>query len=97
MGALALTIWAVTLAIVAVVIVPVAVVLLRRALAAAQAIEAYMADMLTAGVGVAGNTVAIPALDVTLSTAAAMAPVAESIAARAAAAEAFVTGKGGAA
>ena len=95
MTGLALTIWAVTLAIVAIIIVPLALSLLSRALTAARNIEAYMADMLTAGVGIAGNTAAIPALDATLATAAAMAPVAQGIAETAAAAEAFVTkGKG---
>ncbi len=96
MSGLALTIWGVTLLIVAVVIVPLAVSLLHRALTAAHSIERYMADMLEAGKGIAGNTAAIPALDATLSTASAMAPVAQDIAATAAAAEAFVT-KGAAA
>ena len=91
MSGLALTIWAVTLVVVAVVIVPLALSLLKRALTAAQNIERYMADMLEAGKGIAGNTAAIPALDATLATAAAMAPVAQDIAATAAAAEAFVT------
>ncbi|WP_270933707.1 hypothetical protein [Falsiroseomonas oryzae] len=96
MSGLALTIWAVTLVVVAVVIVPLALSLLKRALTAAQNIERYMADMLEAGKGIAGNTAAIPALDTTLATAAAMAPVAQDIATTAAAAEAFVT-KGAAA
>ena len=90
MSGLALGIWAATLLVVAIVIVPLAVSLLRRALGAARSIEAYMADMLAAGVGIAGHTAAIPALDVTLATAAAMAPVAADIAATAAAAHAFV-------
>jgi hypothetical protein len=90
MSGLALTIWAVTLLIIAGVIVPLALILLGRALTAAQNIERYMADMLEAGKGIAGNTAAIPALDTTLATAAAMAPVAQDIAATAAAAEAFV-------
>mgnify|MGYP001806624763 FL=1 len=92
MSGFALTIWAVTLVIVAVVIVPLALSLLGRALAAARNIEGYMKDMRTAGVGIAGNTAAIPALDTTLATAAAMAPVAQGIAETAAAAEAFVAG-----
>jgi hypothetical protein len=87
----ALAIWGVTLLVVALVIVPLALALLQRALAAAQSIERYMADMLEAGKGIAGNTAAIPALDTTLATAAAMAPVVQDIAATAAAAEAFVT------
>ncbi|WP_137125077.1 hypothetical protein [Roseomonas sp. HF4] len=96
MSGLALAIWAVTLVIVAVVIVPLALSLLGRALTAARNIEGYMQDMLTAGVGIAGNTAAIPALDTTLATTAAMAPVAQGIAETAAAAEAFVAGGKGA-
>jgi hypothetical protein len=96
MSGLALAIWAVTLVIVAVVIVPLALSLLGRALTAARNIERYMKDMLAAGVGIAGNTGAIPALDTTLATAAAMAPVAQGIAETAAAAEAFVAGGKGA-
>jgi hypothetical protein len=72
-------IWIVTLVIIAAIIVPVAVSLLRRVLNAAWAIEAYMADMKTSGVQIAGHTGAIPALDDTLAKAAAMIPVAENI------------------
>lgn len=79
MTALGMTIWIVTLLIVALVIVPVALVLLSRALTAARAIERYLADMLEAGVKIAGHSAAIPALDETLATAAAMKPVAEAI------------------
>ena len=82
MPGLALAIWIVTLLVVALVIVPVAVVLLRRVLNAAWAIERYLADMLEADVKIAGHTGAIPALDKTLETAAAMHPVAEAIEAK---------------
>ena len=58
-----LVIWAGLLVVIAVVVVPLATGLLRRALKASRKIEAYLADMLTAGVGVAGNTAALPALD----------------------------------
>ena len=75
-------IWIALLAIIAVVIVPLAVGLLRRALNAARNIEGYLADMLTAGVGVAGNTAAVPALDQTIEWALAMKPVAEGIEAK---------------
>ncbi len=75
-------IWMILLVIVAVVIVPLAVGLLRRALKAARAIETYLADMLTAGVGVAGNTAAVPALDRTIELAVAMKPVADGIEAK---------------
>lgn len=75
-------IWIALLAVIAVVIVPLAVGLLRRALKAARAIETYLADMLTAGVGVAGHTAAVPALDQTIDWAVAMKPVADGIEAK---------------
>ena len=77
-----LAIWIVLLVVVAAIIVPLAVGLLRRALKAARNIETYLADMLTAGVGVAGNTAAVPALDQTIDWAVAMKPVAERIEAK---------------
>ena len=79
MSTLALFIWGATLAIVLLVIVPVALSLLTRALTAARNIERYLSDMLEAGVKIVGHTEAIPALNDTLATAAAMKPVAESI------------------
>ena len=75
-------IWIALLAVIAVVIVPLAVGLLRRALNAARNIEGYLADMLTAGVGVAGNTAAVPTLDQTIDWAVAMKPVADGIEAK---------------
>ena len=75
-------IWIVLLVVIAAIIVPLAVGLLRRALKAARNIETYLADMLTAGVGVAGNTAAVPALDQTIEWALAMKPVAEGIEAK---------------
>ncbi len=75
-------IWIVLLVVIAVIIVPLAVGLLRRALKAARNIETYLADMLTAGVGVAGHTAAVPALDPTIEWALAMKPVAEGIEAK---------------
>lgn len=74
-----IVIWIGLLAVILVVIVPLAVGLLQRALKAARKIEAYLADMLTAGVGVAGHTAAVPALDRTIELAVAMKPVAENI------------------
>ena len=62
-------IWGVTLATITFVVVPVALYLLRRALRAAQAIERYARESLTAGVGIATNTSAIPALEQTLAVA----------------------------
>ncbi len=72
-------IWWVVLAVVVVVIVPLAITLLWRALRAANAIRRYLDDMLEAGVGIAGHTAAIPALDATLQVAGGMLESAESI------------------
>lgn len=91
----AMVIWAATLAIIALVVVPLALVLLRRALRASRAIEAYLADMLVAGQGIARNTASVAALDDTLATARAMVPAATAIAdAVAATARAVGAGKG---
>lgn len=78
MTGFAIGIWIVTILIV-VVIVPLALALLGRALKAARAIEGYLADMLEAGVDIVGHTESVPALDDTLATAGAMAPVATAI------------------
>ena len=89
-------IWIVLLAVIAVVIVPLAVGLLRRALKAARNIEGYLADMLTAGVGVAGNTAAVPALGQTIDWAVAMKPVADGIEAKTGAVAALLAKRAGA-
>lgn len=62
-------IWWIVLALVVVVIVPLAISLLHRALRAALAIRTYLADMLTAGIGIAANTASIAALCDTLAVA----------------------------
>ena len=62
-------IWAITLAIITFVVVPVAVYWLQRLLQAARSIELYTREMLQAGVGVANNTAAVPALEETLKVA----------------------------
>jgi hypothetical protein len=77
-----LVVWIALLIIVVAVIVPLAVSLLQRALTASRNIETYLADMLKAGVGIAGNTGAVPALDKTIELAVAMKPVAENIQAK---------------
>jgi len=79
MTALDYGIWIATLVAVALVIVPLVVSYLGRALAAARAIERYLADMLEAGVQIAGHTDSIPALDQTIEAAVAMKPVATGI------------------
>jgi hypothetical protein len=89
-------IWIALLAVIAVVIVPLAVGLLRRALKAACNIEGYLADMLTAGVGVAGNTAAVPALDQTIDRAVVMKPVADGIEAKTGAVAALLAKRAGA-
>ena len=88
-------IWIVLLVVIAAAIVPLAVGLLRRALNAARNIEGYLADMLTAGVGVAGNTAAVPALDQTIEWALAMKPVADGIEAKTGAVAALLAKRAG--
>lgn len=75
----ALVIWGITLLLIALVIVPLAIALLQRTLTAARSIEGYLAEMRQAGMGIAGNTAAIPALDQTIETAGAMAGAAGSL------------------
>jgi hypothetical protein len=72
-------IWAATLLLVGVVIVPLAVLLLHRTLRAAISIRRYLDEMLAAGVGIAGNTASIKALDDTLGVAGSMVTVAGDI------------------
>lgn len=83
--AAALTIWGITLLIIALIIVPLAIALLHRTLGAARSIESYLAEMCEAGLGVARNTAAIPALDQTIETAGAMTGAAGSLEQRSAA------------
>lgn len=91
----AFAIWIIALLIVALAIVPVALHYLRRALKAAWAIERNLADMLDAGVKIAGHTDAVPALDATIKMAVAMKPVAESIDAKTKAVAELLTGRAG--
>jgi len=76
-------IWGTTLAIITFVVVPIALYLLHRTLKAAQAIERYARDSLTAGVGIATNTSAIPALEQTLATAGSLVDASKLLKARA--------------
>jgi len=62
-------IWGTTLAVITFVVVPLALHLLHKTLKAAISIERYARESLTAGVGIANNTAAIPALEATLATA----------------------------
>ncbi len=62
-------IWWATLIVAVVVVLPLAVYLLHRTLMAARQIERYAARALEAGVGIAGNTENIAALEGTISTA----------------------------
>ncbi len=73
------TVWAAALLIVIVIIVPLAVLLLHRTLRAAMSIRRYLDEMLAAGVGIAGNTASIKALDDTIGVAGAMVTVAGDI------------------
>lgn len=72
-------VWLATLVIVVIAVVPLAVLLLHRTLRAAWAIRRYLDEMLAAGVGVAGHTASITALDDTIKTAGAMVEVAGGI------------------
>lgn len=62
-------IWWAVLVIALLVIVPLTVFLLHRLYRAARGIDRYSERTLAAGVGIAGNTAAIPALDQTIATA----------------------------
>ena len=65
-------IWQTVLVVVLVVIVPLAIFLLQRTLRGALNIKRYFSEMLTAGVGIAGNTSSIVALNDTITVAVAM-------------------------
>ena len=65
-------VWWTTLLVVIIVIVPLAIGLLHRTLRAALSIRRYLNEMLTAGVGIAGNTSSIPALKDTITVGAGM-------------------------
>jgi hypothetical protein len=86
-------IWLVTLVIVVVAIVPLAVLLLHRTLRAAWAIRRYLDEMLAAGVGIAGHTASIAALDDTIKTAGAMVEVAGGIKKRSGAIASVLAGR----
>jgi hypothetical protein len=76
-------IWGATLAVITIVVVPLALYLLYRTLKAARAIERYARESLTAGVGIATNTAAIPALEQTLATAGSLVEASKLLRARA--------------
>ncbi|MGI8824845.1 MAG: hypothetical protein ACR2JC_04220 [Chloroflexota bacterium] len=61
--------WWITLIVAVVIVLPLAVYLLHRTLLAARQIERYAATTLTAGVGIAGNTANIEALNATIAVA----------------------------
>ena len=72
-------IWWVTLIVAVVVVLPLAVYLLHRTLMAARQIERYAALALEGGVGIAGNTENIAALEGTITTATGILKTARSI------------------
>ncbi len=80
-------IWSGMLIATVVAVVPAVVSLLRRALAAAGNIERYTTEILTAGVGIAGNTVSVAALKDTIAVAPGLLAGAQSIEGHAAAIE----------
>ncbi len=72
-------IWWATLIVAVVVVLPLAVYLLHRTLVAARQIERYAARALEAGVGIAGNTENVGALERTISVATGIVETARSI------------------
>lgn len=72
-------IWAITLAVVVLVVVPLAIALLHRTFRAAWSIRRYLREMLQAGVGIAGNTASIKALNDTIGVAGGLVETADSI------------------
>ena len=72
-------IWAATLLVVIVIIVPLAISLLHRTFSAAWSIRRYLREMLQAGVGIAGNTAPITALNDTIRVAGTLVETAGSI------------------
>lgn len=76
-------IWGVTLAIITFVVVPLALYLLHRTLKAARSIDRYARESLAAGIGIATNTSAIPALEKTLATAGSLVEASKLLKARA--------------
>ncbi len=62
-------IWGITLAVAILLVLPATIYLLHRTLNAARGIEHYFAEMRDAGVGIAGNTQHITALDDTIAVA----------------------------
>ena len=82
-------IWWATLIVAVVVVLPLAVYLLHRTLSAARQIERYAARALQAGVGIAGNTENVSALEGTISTATGILETTNSIEERTGAIEEF--------
>ena len=72
-------IWGFVLAVAVLVILPLAVYLLHRTLTAARNIERYLAEMRDAGLGIAGNTANVKALDDTIGVATQILAVASDI------------------
>ena len=93
--AAALWIWGMTLLVIALVIVPLAILLLHRTLRNARSIEHYLSGMRVAGIGVAGHTAAIPALDQTIETAGAIGEAAARLERRAGVIAATLAGRAG--
>lgn len=62
-----LALWWIALGLTLLVIVPIALVLLHRTWRAARNIQRYSAEVLEAGLGIAGNTALLPALEDTIA------------------------------
>lgn len=72
-------IWWVMLIVTVVVVVPIVVTLLHRTFRAARQIERYAAKSLEGGIGIAGNTANIQALEATIATAGSILGVSKAI------------------
>ena len=88
-------IWGITLGVITFVVVPLALFLLHRTLLAARSIEQYTREALAAGVGIAGNTAAIAALEETIVAATSLLEATKALKARSAeVADAVAVGQG---
>lgn len=86
-------IWWTMVIVALVLIIPLAVYLLHRLWRAARSIERYTAEALTAGLGIAGNTAAISALDQTVTLGGELGAAAASICQHSAAIETALAGR----
>jgi hypothetical protein len=87
------TIWRAMVIVALALVIPLAVYLLHRLWHAARSIERYTAEALAAGLGIAGNTAAITALDQTVTLGGELGAAAASIRQHSAAIETTLAGR----